>query len=80
MFYACSSLWMFVFDTSDGAAALVGSLGLVPSVNVGDAFIMGKPVSGSVARMPAFGNSHIVHALRDCRSWPVLTKSRITSF
>lgn len=26
---------------SDGAAALVGSLGLVPSVNVGDSFIMG---------------------------------------
>ncbi|KAK4051109.1 homoisocitrate dehydrogenase [Microbotryomycetes sp. JL221] len=32
---------------SDGAAALVGSLGLVPSVNVGDSFIMGEPVHGS---------------------------------
>ena len=32
---------------SDGAAALVGSLGLVPSVNVGDDFIMGEPVHGS---------------------------------
>jgi len=32
---------------SDGAAALVGSLGLVPSVNVGDTFIMGEPVHGS---------------------------------
>jgi len=28
---------------SDGAAALVGSLGLVPSVNSGDNFHMGEP-------------------------------------
>lgn len=27
----------------DGAAALVGSLGLVPSVNAGDKFVMGEP-------------------------------------
>jgi hypothetical protein len=27
----------------DGAAALVGSLGLVPSVNAGDDFVMGEP-------------------------------------
>ena len=32
---------------SDGAAALVGSLGLVSSVNAGDSFIMGEPVHGS---------------------------------
>lgn len=32
---------------SDGAAALVGSLGLVPSVNAGDNFVMGEPVHGS---------------------------------
>lgn len=32
---------------SDGAAALVGSLGLVPSVNAGDNFILGEPVHGS---------------------------------
>lgn len=32
---------------SDGAAALVGSLGLVASVNAGDTFIMGEPVHGS---------------------------------
>lgn len=30
-------------DLSDGAAALVGSLGLVPSINAGDNFIMGEP-------------------------------------
>lgn len=28
---------------SDGAAALVGSLGLVPSINAGDNFVMGEP-------------------------------------
>lgn len=28
---------------SDGAAALVGSLGLVPSLNAGDSFAMGEP-------------------------------------
>ena len=28
---------------SDAAAALVGSLGLVPSVNAGDVFVMGEP-------------------------------------
>lgn len=27
----------------DGAAALVGSLGLVPSINAGDNFVMGEP-------------------------------------
>jgi len=32
---------------SDGAAALVGSLGLVPSVNAGESFILGEPVHGS---------------------------------
>ena len=32
---------------SDGAAALVGSLGLVPSVNAGDSFLLGEPVHGS---------------------------------
>ncbi|KAK9764201.1 homoisocitrate dehydrogenase [Basidiobolus ranarum] len=32
---------------SDGAAALVGSLGIVPSANVGDSFVVGEPVHGS---------------------------------
>ncbi|KAK4048303.1 homoisocitrate dehydrogenase [Microbotryomycetes sp. JL201] len=45
---------------SDGAAALVGSLGLVPSVNVGDSFIMGEPVHGSApdiaSRQPPIAN------------------------
>ena len=29
--------------TSDAAAALVGSLGLVPSINAGDSFVVGEP-------------------------------------
>ncbi|KNZ62378.1 uncharacterized protein VP01_1278g3 [Puccinia sorghi] len=45
---------------SDAGAALVGSLGLVPSVNAGDDFIMGEPVHGSapdiVDREPAIAN------------------------
>lgn len=32
---------------SDAAAALVGSLGLVPGANVGDQFVIGEPVHGS---------------------------------
>jgi homoisocitrate dehydrogenase len=32
---------------SDGAAALVGSLGLVPSANVGPSIVMGEPCHGS---------------------------------
>jgi homoisocitrate dehydrogenase len=32
---------------SDGAAALVGSLGLVPSANVGEGFAIGEPCHGS---------------------------------
>jgi hypothetical protein len=35
---AISHLWF-----RDAAAALVGSLGLVPSVNAGDTFVMGEP-------------------------------------
>jgi homoisocitrate dehydrogenase len=30
-------------DVSDAAAALVGSLGLIPSINAGDDFVMGEP-------------------------------------
>lgn len=38
---------------SDGAAALVGSLGLVPSVNAGDNFIMGEPFVRSFLALPS---------------------------
>lgn len=33
----------FIPHCRDAAAALVGSLGLVPSINAGDDFVMGEP-------------------------------------
>lgn len=33
----------FIAHRRDAAAALVGSLGLVPSINAGDSFVMGEP-------------------------------------
>jgi len=33
----------FIPHYRDAAAALVGSLGLVPSINAGDNFVMGEP-------------------------------------
>jgi homoisocitrate dehydrogenase len=39
----------YSYLVSDAAAALVGSLGVVPSINAGDNFVMGEPyVSGSL--------------------------------
>ncbi len=38
---------------SDGAAALVGSLGLVPSANVGEGFAIGEPCHGSAPDIQA---------------------------
>lgn len=35
------------FRNRDAAAALVGSLGLVPSINAGDDFVMGEPYASS---------------------------------
>ncbi|KZT26961.1 homoisocitrate dehydrogenase [Neolentinus lepideus HHB14362 ss-1] len=50
---------------SDAAAALVGSLGLVPSVNAGDKFIMGEPVHGSA---PDILGLNIANPLASIRS------------
>ncbi|TFK56097.1 homoisocitrate dehydrogenase [Heliocybe sulcata] len=50
---------------SDAAAALVGSLGLVPSVNAGDKFIMGEPVHGSA---PDIVGQNIANPLASIRS------------
>lgn len=50
---------------SDGAAALVGSLGLIPSVNAGDSFIMGEPVHGSA---PDIAGQNIANPLAAIRS------------
>ncbi|BFZ53094.1 homoisocitrate dehydrogenase [Savitreella phatthalungensis] len=49
---------------SDGAAALVGSLGLVPSANVGDNFVMGEPVHGSAPDIAGKGIANPVAAFR----------------
>ncbi|PCH41366.1 homoisocitrate dehydrogenase [Wolfiporia cocos MD-104 SS10] len=50
---------------SDAAAALVGSLGLVPSVNAGDNFVMGEPVHGSA---PDIAGQDIANPLASIRS------------
>jgi len=50
---------------SDAAAALVGSLGLVPSVNAGDSFVMGEPVHGSA---PDIAGKGIANPLASIRS------------
>lgn len=49
---------------SDGAAALVGSLGLVPSANVGDTFVMGEPVHGSAPDIAGQGIANPIAAIR----------------
>ncbi|KAF8219658.1 mitochondrial NAD-homo-isocitrate dehydrogenase LysB [Tricholoma matsutake] len=50
---------------SDAAAALVGSLGLVPSINAGDDFVMGEPVHGSA---PDIAGQGIANPLASIRS------------
>lgn len=37
------SLWVLTLACRDAAAALVGSLGVIPSINAGDDFVMGEP-------------------------------------
>ncbi|EMD40477.1 hypothetical protein CERSUDRAFT_111074 [Gelatoporia subvermispora B] len=49
---------------SDAAAALVGSLGLVPSVNAGDNFVMGEPVHGSAPDIEGRGIANPLAAIR----------------
>ncbi|EKM59463.1 uncharacterized protein PHACADRAFT_249972, partial [Phanerochaete carnosa HHB-10118-sp] len=49
---------------SDAAAALVGSLGLVPSVNAGDSFVMGEPVHGSAPDIAGQGIANPVASIR----------------
>ncbi|PGH03042.1 hypothetical protein AJ79_07475 [Helicocarpus griseus UAMH5409] len=50
---------------SDGAAALVGSLGLVPSANVGDGFAIGEPCHGSA---PDIEGKQIANPIATLRS------------
>lgn len=49
---------------SDGAAALVGSLGLVPSANVGDGFALGEPCHGSAPDIEGKGIANPIATLR----------------
>ena len=49
---------------SDGAAALVGSLGLVPSANVGDGFVIGEPCHGSAPDIEGLGVANPVATMR----------------
>lgn len=50
---------------SDGAAALVGSLGLVPSANVGEGFAIGEPCHGSA---PDIMGQNIANPIATLRS------------
>lgn len=49
---------------SDGAAALVGSLGLVPSANVGDNIVIGEPCHGSAPDIEGKGIANPVATIR----------------
>lgn len=49
---------------SDGAAALVGSLGLVPSANVGDHFVIGEPCHGSAPDIEGLGIANPIATIR----------------
>ncbi|CAG8547126.1 16675_t:CDS:10 [Acaulospora morrowiae] len=49
---------------SDGAAALVGSLGVVPSANVGDNFVIGEPVHGSAPDIVGQNKANPIAAIR----------------
>ncbi|KAI9659701.1 MAG: homoisocitrate dehydrogenase [Alyxoria varia] len=49
---------------SDAAAALVGSLGVVPSANVGDGFAIGEPCHGSAPDIAGQGIANPIATLR----------------
>ncbi|CAN6607059.1 homoisocitrate dehydrogenase, mitochondrial [Trichomonascus vanleenenianus] len=49
---------------SDGAAALVGSLGVVPSANVGDEFVIGEPCHGSAPDIEGKGIANPIATIR----------------
>jgi len=49
---------------SDGAAALVGSLGLVPSANVGSEFVIGEPCHGSAPDIQGKGIANPIATIR----------------
>ena len=49
---------------SDGAAALVGSLGVVPSANVGKDFVIGEPCHGSAPDIEGKGIANPIATIR----------------
>jgi len=49
---------------SDGGAALVGGLGLVPSANVGDRFVLAEPVHGSAPDIAGRGMANPVATIQ----------------
>lgn len=49
---------------SDGAAALVGSLGLIPSANVGKKFVIGEPCHGSAPDIEGKGIANPIATIR----------------
>lgn len=49
---------------SDGAAALVGSLGLVPSANVGKGFVIGEPCHGSAPDIQGMNVANPIATIR----------------
>src|SRR5438270_782380 len=51
-------------DFSDGAAALVGSLGLVPSLNLSPKLCIGEPVHGSAPDIQGKGIANPIAAIR----------------
>ena len=53
-----------IFLNNHRAAALVGSLGLVASANVGDSFVMGEPVHGSAPDIAGKGIANPIAAIR----------------
>lgn len=49
---------------SDAAAALVGSLGVVPSINAGDHFVIGEPVHGSAPDIAGQNKANPIASIR----------------
>eukprot|EP00126_Sphaerothecum_destruens_P005340 Sdes_comp18705_c0_seq3m9016 len=49
---------------SDGAAAVVGGLGIVPSANLGDDFLLAEPVHGSAPDIVGKGIANPVATIR----------------
>ena len=56
--------YLNILTTSDGAAALVGSLGVVPSLNLSPNLVIGEPVHGSAPDIQGKGIANPIAAIR----------------